>query len=214
MAQRTPRGEQRQKILAAALEVFGEQGFAVARMDDIAARARVSKGTLYNVFENKDELFLELCISALRSYGDLLCENLEQNRPVEEALRLTIEKTMATLPTQEPFFYLFFDLWAKIGRDGKFRNRCFRAFQQCYCSYQQHLAGLVRRAQSEGLFLGVDPESFATLMVATFDGIVYQWTFNRKNLDLTLLAKTLMQVAVAAARISPSEARAKEKRVR
>jgi len=38
MAQRTSKEEQRQKILAAALEVFGEQGFAVARMDDIAAR--------------------------------------------------------------------------------------------------------------------------------------------------------------------------------
>src|ERR1035438_7166910 len=36
-----------QEILEAALAVFAEKGFAAARMDDIALRARVSKGTIY-----------------------------------------------------------------------------------------------------------------------------------------------------------------------
>lgn len=45
------------EIVAAALEVFAEKGFAAARLDDIAARAGVSKGALYLYFETKQDLF-------------------------------------------------------------------------------------------------------------------------------------------------------------
>lgn len=45
------------EILDAALEVFGAQGFAGARLDDIARAAGVSKGTLYLYFESKEEMF-------------------------------------------------------------------------------------------------------------------------------------------------------------
>ena len=45
------------EIVEAALAVFSEKGFAAARLDDIAARAGVSKGALYLYFETKQALF-------------------------------------------------------------------------------------------------------------------------------------------------------------
>jgi AcrR family transcriptional regulator len=57
-----PRWERRkdarpQELLAAALDLFVERGFASTRLEDVAKRAGVSKGTLYLYFENKEELF-------------------------------------------------------------------------------------------------------------------------------------------------------------
>src|SRR3954466_576520 len=52
--------ERPRQILAAALEVFGEHGLAAARLDDIARRAGLSKGTIYLYFPNKEELFREV----------------------------------------------------------------------------------------------------------------------------------------------------------
>jgi AcrR family transcriptional regulator len=46
-----------QELLAAALELFVERGYAATRLDDVAARAGVSKGTLYLYFTNKEDLF-------------------------------------------------------------------------------------------------------------------------------------------------------------
>src|SRR5260370_22904753 len=46
--------------MEAALEVFGECGLANARLQDIADRAGVSKGTIYLYFPNKEELFREM----------------------------------------------------------------------------------------------------------------------------------------------------------
>ncbi len=45
------------EICAAALDVFAEKGFAAARLDEIARRAGVSKGTLYLYFQDKEDLF-------------------------------------------------------------------------------------------------------------------------------------------------------------
>lgn len=45
------------EIAAAALEVFAEKGFAAARLDDIAARAGLSKAALYRYYETKTDLF-------------------------------------------------------------------------------------------------------------------------------------------------------------
>ena len=50
----------REAILAAALEEFTGQGFEATRLDDVARRAGVAKGTIYLYFRDKDALFQEL----------------------------------------------------------------------------------------------------------------------------------------------------------
>ena len=45
------------ELLAAALELFVERGYAATRLDEVAGRAGVSKGTLYLYFDSKEELF-------------------------------------------------------------------------------------------------------------------------------------------------------------
>src|SRR5258707_10694534 len=54
------REERRAAILAAALEEFAARGFAATRLDDVARRAGVAKGTIYLHFRDKESLFQEL----------------------------------------------------------------------------------------------------------------------------------------------------------
>ncbi|MBP8309617.1 MAG: TetR/AcrR family transcriptional regulator, partial [Burkholderiaceae bacterium] len=61
-APRAPRWERRKEsrpaeLIAAALDLFVERGFAATRLDEVAARAGVSKGTLYLYFDSKEDLF-------------------------------------------------------------------------------------------------------------------------------------------------------------
>jgi AcrR family transcriptional regulator len=69
---RRPRWKRRpearpEEILKAALEVFGELGFARTRLDDVARRAGVSKGTLYLYFDSKDTLFRGMVTAKLEA---------------------------------------------------------------------------------------------------------------------------------------------------
>ncbi len=68
------------EILDAALEVFQEQGLAGARVEDIAYRAGVSKGTLYLYFSGKEELFRE----AIRTRVGSLLASLSSAAPPGE----------------------------------------------------------------------------------------------------------------------------------
>src|SRR5215475_10770734 len=52
--------ERRDAILAAALDEFASRGFEAARLDDVARRAGVAKGTIYLYFRDKESLFQEL----------------------------------------------------------------------------------------------------------------------------------------------------------
>ena len=67
-----------EEIIAAALELFVERGFAATRLDDVAAHAGVSKGTLYLYFESKEDLFKAVVrgnIVPLLLHGEQLLEN-------------------------------------------------------------------------------------------------------------------------------------------
>lgn len=48
------------EILEAAFEEFAQNGYAATRLEDVAARAGVSKGTIYFYFENKEHVFVEV----------------------------------------------------------------------------------------------------------------------------------------------------------
>src|SRR5580700_2501591 len=88
-APRAPtRDERRETILKVAREVFFEQGYTAASMSTIAARLGGSKGTLYNYFKSKDELFeaqvRELCGAA----ADRIWEASAEGEPVDALTRL------------------------------------------------------------------------------------------------------------------------------
>ena len=66
LSARTARAaERRQAIIDAALDEFVARGFAATRLDDVAKRAGVAKGTIYLHFKDKEALFQELIRTAL-----------------------------------------------------------------------------------------------------------------------------------------------------
>lgn len=56
-SRRRRKDERPSELVSAALDLFVDRGFAATRLDDVAARAGVSKGTLYLYFESKEALF-------------------------------------------------------------------------------------------------------------------------------------------------------------
>lgn len=57
-------------LLTAAREMFGESGYAATSLDDVAARAGVTKGALYHHFGGKADLFQEVYEQVMREVSD------------------------------------------------------------------------------------------------------------------------------------------------
>jgi AcrR family transcriptional regulator len=83
---KTSRDRRRDAIIEVARQVFFEEGYAAASMSTIAARLGGSKGTLYNYFRSKEELFeaqvREGCVRIAEDAFDMLADD----RPIAEVL--------------------------------------------------------------------------------------------------------------------------------
>lgn len=80
--------DRKEAILAAAREVFFEQGIRRATVDDIAARAEVAKGTVYLYFETKETILAHLLLEGLDTLGQQLEAAYAEDQPLSAETRL------------------------------------------------------------------------------------------------------------------------------
>jgi len=84
------------EILDAALKVFAEKGFAAARMEDIARRAGVTKGTIYLYFPSKEDVFKQLVREAV---GNTLATVTADVATYEGSARFLLRMVLTTMGT-------------------------------------------------------------------------------------------------------------------
>jgi AcrR family transcriptional regulator len=86
-AKSTRSDERRQHILDVAGQIFLQEGYAAASMSAIAAKLGGSKGTLYNYFTSKTELFAAYMSAACVANSEALLAKADDETPLDEALR-------------------------------------------------------------------------------------------------------------------------------
>ena len=80
----------RDLILAAAREIFGEKGYHSTTSEEIAKRAGVGKGTIYQYFESKHDIFLQMHIQYLQQYSESVSALIHEDSTFEENMRRII----------------------------------------------------------------------------------------------------------------------------
>lgn len=98
-----PEADARERILAAAAEVFAAIGFAGARVDDIAARAGVNKAMLYYHVGDKDKLYATVLTETVDRVPPILRGAIAEADTPAEKLQCVLD-TLASLPKSNPHF--------------------------------------------------------------------------------------------------------------
>jgi AcrR family transcriptional regulator len=80
--------DRKEAILAAAREVFFEEGIRRATVDAIAARAEVAKGTVYLYFDTKETIVAHLLLEGLDVLGERLAKAYDESTPASAEARL------------------------------------------------------------------------------------------------------------------------------
>jgi AcrR family transcriptional regulator len=86
--------DKRLRIIEAATAVFSRKGFHKAKVEEIAEKAEVGKGTVYEYFASKKELFLEMIFYAHQQYGDFLEKELSRVKTFHDGLQKLFDVTM------------------------------------------------------------------------------------------------------------------------
>lgn len=96
-----PKERRRRRIVHAAEKLFIRQGYRKTSMDEVAARARVAKGTVYVYAKNKAHLLLQVIVEEKRRYLEELRPALDRELPPRQRLRWWIQ-TVLTAHGQMP----------------------------------------------------------------------------------------------------------------
>lgn len=108
-----PSPDSRERVLAAAGAEFAARGFDGAKVDRIAARARVNKAMIYYHFKNKAALYREILVDVFRTIADAVATSVTPGAP-DAQLRQFIH-TVAAQATTRPHFAT---MWLREMADG------------------------------------------------------------------------------------------------
>jgi AcrR family transcriptional regulator len=150
------------EICAAALEVFAERGFAAARLEEIARRAGVSKGTLYLYFKDKEDLFRAVVRDTVAPNIAMMRQAVEAaDLPFEAVVRLLLPR-FAELAGAVPIGAV-----AKIviGESRNFPELAKTYYDLVVSQAVALMTGLIEKAQTNGEVRPGDPRLHAMSLV-------------------------------------------------
>jgi AcrR family transcriptional regulator len=182
--------ERPREICAAALEVFAEKGFAAAKLDEIASRAGVSKGTLYLYFKDKADLFRAVVRDAIAPNVQALTSALST---LEAPLPDVVRMFLAGFAEREAKLPVGAVAKIVIGESRNFPELARVWHDEVASKAIAALAGFVERAQRRGEVRDGDPRLYAlSLMGPMVLGALWRATLvpaGAEPLDLHALAR-------------------------
>lgn len=161
--------ERRRRILAAAVEVLKEKGFAGARIADIAAMAGTSPALVVYHFKTLDGALAEALGSVEDDFYTDLAQALPPKAGAVERLRVIGELGCDTGPAVGNWS-LWMEVWVRALRDGQARalRRALDA------RWRQTLRECIDAGVAEGSFRCADAQATAVRLAALMDGLAVQ----------------------------------------
>jgi len=175
----TERGEKRPRLVKAATAVFAKKGYASTRVADIAERAGVGKGTVYEYFSSKEELLFAVFESINQDISSRMNTALSEGGTANETLLALLRLGAEVISAQVDLTPVMLDFWA-ASRGKDFEEDYREAVVANYNNFRDLLADFIHGGQERGEFRSeIDAEALAATIVATVDGLGIQLSFDR-----------------------------------
>jgi TetR/AcrR family acrAB operon transcriptional repressor len=192
-ARRARRGApelRRAEILDAAMRCFADAGYERTTVDDIAARARLSKGAIYWHFEGgKRAMFLALLHERLTRSRDLVVQAAEGGARARDSLERMLDASRQILQQELPLAKLTIEYMAHAGRDPELREGLQIANDAVTGAFIRE----IERGISAKEFRPVDPELATLAIDAMLDGLMINKLL-RPELDLERALQVAQQL--------------------
>ncbi|MDN5724755.1 MAG: TetR/AcrR family transcriptional regulator [Propionibacteriales bacterium] len=190
---RPTRLQVQERILAAALEVFADNGFDRASIDDIARAADFTKGAVYSNFASKDELFLALMDDQV--HRRVQAAEQAALEPGSGSAAEVIAAVMSSMTADQPHWHrLFLEYWARALRQPVLHERFLQHRRQLRTAITDALSRLHpdngRRHDGDGL----SDDDLGTTILALSNGFAIETLADPDQVDPTSLGRVLARL--------------------
>lgn len=178
----------KQLILEAAFEVFGNKNYANARVEEIAEKAGVGKGTIYEYFQSKAHLFLEMHKWQMEEYLARIEKGLSREASPSENIYMLIKNH--TLFTKK-----FNNIAGRLVDEVGFNTEFNKEHRQVMLNTYKRLLSRVKEILDTGILMGefrpMDSQLVADVLFGTMGGISHAMILSGNKQDVEEVSRTI-----------------------
>ncbi len=164
--------EKREQLVQAAIPIFAKFGFRDTKMSDIAIHADVGKGTLYEYFPSKDELFLHAFRVWFSYFAEQMQEIMETEKDPRRQILSFYTQYFATIESYRDMYQIYFDFWSELTRNPLLNKQ---DISDVYQSLRDLFTGILEDGIERKIFRSMDAQVTSVAMIAMADGLLLQW---------------------------------------
>jgi len=175
------RERKREKILEAAAELFSTKHYHEVMMDDVAKLISVAKGTVYNYFTSKEELYFTIMHTRMENLLSLLKQKIESEKNSIDSLRAFVIHLYMFMMKHQKFFLIY--QRETLNGNNSFCEDMIALEKQM----KQMIMQIISKGEKEGVFRNVDEEFAISLIFGSIYGAVQRGIYS--NLTNESVAK-------------------------
>jgi len=190
----------REELAQAAFDLFADRGINGVTLDEVAARAGVTKGSLYWHYQSKKELILAAAAVYYRNWQKLAHSELAVSGDPLDQIRRLWQLSVNMCLFDKPKRVFSTELFGLGLHDPEIRA----SWAQFYDTVAEMFAGVIQAAVNAGKLRIDDPRRAADWALATFEGIKHRASFqpqictpSERDALVELFMKTLLSMSKA-----------------
>lgn len=174
--------EKKKLIVMAAMQVIAKNGLNNTKMVDIAKAAGIGKGTIYEYFKSKDDIFWAGFNFLMQDMEVEMGKRLFKVTDPAEKLVAIIEAFFASFESFHDSMYIMFDYWAEgiRKRDGKAEMH----LKEIYVEYRAYMSSILDEGKEKGIFRDINSNMVASSILGAMDGMILQWIIFGHDYDV------------------------------
>lgn len=175
--------EKKALILDASIKVFAEKGWNKTKISDIAEAADIGKGTVYEYFRSKDEVFGASFQYFMEQAESIVTERLTSIHDPLERLWAYFSSWADILQSEYvDYLEIVLDFWAEgIRSKGRFSSV---DLMRVYYDNRTFIESLLEDCIAQDKIKPIDTKIVASIFIGTLDGLMLQWIMDRDVFDL------------------------------
>lgn len=176
--------KKKREILLAAMKVFSQKGASKSRMADVAAEAKIGKGTIYEYFRDRDQILTEAFYLVMGEMEAKLKSVLDETWNPEDKICAMMQVGYDALSGfSADTLQIFLDIWSEGIRQRDKASGFAKNLKKIYAKIRRQISDVLRQGIKDGHFRDMDTLAVASCLMAIIDGLLLQIILDRKTLD-------------------------------
>jgi len=189
---RVDKESRKKEILHAAMHEMARMGVNAVRIGQIAAAAGIGKGTIYEYFSSKEEIFGAAMAEFLGKIEEIQARKLFRAVTPQEKIKAVIDSwAEATDTMPHDYMKLLIDLWAEGARQSNPALKKVFDMKKLYYDYREIVSAIIRDGINAGVFRDVEVDVMSGIFLASVDGLMIQWLLDKESMDIRKSADVL-----------------------